>query len=226
MKKFISKILKIFLPVEIYENRRQNIFFIFYSNFELFIRTLKLRFKNKKIFFLPSKHIGAIFLLDKITVFFKKQKINFFLWDASLLGAIRKQNAIAGSASDIDLAIIFNKKKHLKCLRSLKDEFKIKFHNNYNSIQLFHHYGIIDISLINKKKNKLELLVDIPEKKRKSINSKRKKFSFRFNDFSPFLYSQIYSKKFYIPKKYKSVLEKVYGPDWKTPDKKEQVYFN
>lgn len=51
MKKFISKILRIFLPVEMYENRRQNIFFISYSNFELFIRTLKLRFKNKKIFF-------------------------------------------------------------------------------------------------------------------------------------------------------------------------------
>ena len=226
MKKFISKILRFFLPVEMYENRRQNIFFIFYSNFELFIRTLKLRFKNRKIFFLPSKHIGAIFLLDKINVFFKKQKINFFLWDASLLGAIRKQNAIAGSASDIDLAIIFNKKKHLKCLRSLKDEFKIKFHNNYNSIQLFHYYGIIDISLINKKQNKLKLLVDIPEKKRKFINSKKKRFLFKFDDFCPFLYSQIYSKKFCIPKKYKLVLEKVYGPDWKTPDKKEQVYFN
>jgi len=70
------------------------------------------------------------------------------------------------------------------------------------------------------------LLVDIPEKKRKFINSKKKRFLFKFDDFSPFLYSQIYSKKFCIPKKYKLVLEKVYGPNWKTPDKKEQVYFN
>ena len=79
MKKFISKILRFFLPVEMYENRRQNIFFIFYSNFELFIRTLKLRFKNRKIFFLPSKHIGAIFLLDKINFFLKNKKLIFFM---------------------------------------------------------------------------------------------------------------------------------------------------
>ena len=48
------------------------IYFYFYSNFELFIRTLKLRFKIEK-FFLPSKHIGAIFLLDKINFFLKNK---------------------------------------------------------------------------------------------------------------------------------------------------------
>ena len=75
---------------------------------------------------------------------------DFFLWSASLLGVIRKQNAIAGSVRDIDIAMIFDKKKHLNFLLSLKKEFKLRFHNNYNAVQLFHEYGTIDISLFKR----------------------------------------------------------------------------
>lgn len=114
MKKTISKILKLLLPYSVYYHRRDNFFFILYSHLELFVKTLSLRFSKLKYIFLPSKHIGAIFLLNKMTLFFKKNKINFFLWDACLLGVARNQNAIAGTASDIDLGIIFNKKKRFK----------------------------------------------------------------------------------------------------------------
>ena len=96
---------------------------------------LFLRLKNKKLF-LPSRHLGAIYLLDRVAEIFENTILR--AWDASLLGAARKQNAIAGSASDIDIAIIFDKKKHLSFLLSLQSEFEIKFHNNYNSLQLFH----------------------------------------------------------------------------------------
>ena len=148
--------------------------------------------------FLPSRHLGAIYLLDRVQIL--ETQYYLFLWDASLLGAARKQNAIAGSASDIDIAIIFDKKKHLSFLLSLQSEFKIKFHNNYNSLQLFHALGLIDISLINIKNKKLELIVDIPLKKRKYTKKNKIKFIFNSEDFKPFSYSKIYSKKVFVQK--------------------------
>ena len=225
MKKILSKLLKQILPKKIYDQKRDNIFFIFYSNFELFIRTLKLRFINKKYIFLPSRHIGAIYLLNKLSEIFYKKKISFFLWDASLLGAARKQNAIAGSASDIDIGIIFQKEKHLKFLLSLKKDFQFKFHHNYSSLQLFHKFGLIDISLFKQKGSNLNITLDIPLKKRKNKNCITKKYSFKLNDFTPFLSSKIYSKKYSIPKNFVFLLKKTYGLSWRIPDKKEQVYF-
>ena len=130
------------------------------------------------MFFLPSRHLGAIYLLDRVAEILENTILPFF-YGTQVYFAARKQNAIAGSASDIDIAIIFDKKKHLSFLLSLQSEFKIKFHNNYNSLQLFHALGLIDISLINIKNKKLELIVDIPLKKRK--NTKKNKIKFIFN---------------------------------------------
>jgi len=229
MKKFISSIFKFILSKKAYFNRRDNSFFIFYSNFEFFVKCLKFRFTNFKFIFLPSRHIGAIIMLDKITQIFKKENITFFLWDGCLLGAVRNQNAIAGSASDVDLGIIFNKKKHLKILLSFKKEFKLKFHNNYNAVQLFHDVGLVDISLFSLKRSKLEIIVDIALGKeintRNSKNYVKKKLYYKFSDFAPFRTSTIYSKKFLIPKNSNFLLKKRYGSNWKSPDKKKQVYF-
>lgn len=225
MKKILSKLLKLILPKKLYNQRRDNIFFIFYSNFELFIRTFKLRFINKKYIFLPSRHIGAIYLLNKLSKIFYKKKISFFLWDASLLGAARNQNAIAGSASDIDIGIIYKKEDHLKFLLSLKKYFKLKFHHNYSSLQLFHDFGLIDISLFNQVGSNLKIKLDIPLKKRKNKSLKTKKYLFKLSDFKPFLKGRIYSKKYFIPKNFTFLLKKTYGLSWRAPDKKEQVYF-
>ncbi len=230
MKKIISKLLKIILPKEIYINRRDNNLFIFYANIELFFKTLTLRFTDYRFIFLPSRHISSIFLLDKLTNVLKKNKIPFFLWDACLLGAVRKQNAIAGSALDVDLGIIFNKKKHLKTLLSFNKEFKLKFHNKYNAVQLFHNLGTADISLFNKKNLYLEITVDIALGKEKNTydpkNYKKKKIIYRLRDFTPFKKGKIYSKNFLIPKNSIGLIKKKYGLNWKLPDKKNQVYFN
>ena len=225
MKKILSKILELILPKEIYKNRRDNKFFIFYSNFELFFITFIYRLSNTRFLFLPSRHLGAILLLDKLSIIFKKKNQKFFLWDASLLGAARNQNAIAGSASDLDIGIIFNQKEHLKFLKSFKNEFRLRFHHNFNSLQLFHKFGLVDISLLNLKRSKLSLTVDIPKKKRINNNYKIRKFSYNLKDFQPFKRGKIYSKKYFIPKKSQKILEKVYGKNWRIPDKKEQVYF-
>jgi len=226
MKKKISKILKFFLSKKIYENRRENIFFIKYSDLELFIVTLKFRINSIKYFFLPSKHLGAIYLLRLLSNLFKEKKIKFFLWDASLLGAARKQGAIAGSASDIDIAMVFNKKKHLKFILGLQKYFKLRFHNNYSAVQLFHKFGLVDITLFQKKGKNYVSKIDIPLKKKKTPNEKSIKFSFAKNIFFPFKFKKIYSKKYLIPNDYKFIVKKIYGTMWNIPDKKKQVYFN
>lgn len=244
MKKIISKILKIFMSKEIYNNRRNNILFILYNIIEFFIKTLKLRIKKRIFFFLPSRHIGAIYLLNKINIIFKKEGKEFFLWDASLLGVARNQKAIAGSAADIDIAMIFDKKKHLKFILSLKKFFKIRIFNQHNAIQLFHEFGIIDISLFHKKGRNFEVsILDIIKDKgptgRKRLSNSllknltedkfdesiTKKLSFTKKMFFPLKKKELYSRKYLVPNKYLSIVKQIYGPNWKTPDKKEQVYF-
>ena len=229
MKKIISSFLEVILPKHIYENRRDTFLFIFYGKIEFFLITLKFRFSNIKYFFLPSRHIGAIVLLDRLSLIFKKNNFTFFLWSASLLGVIRKQNAIAGSVRDIDIAMIFDKKKHLNFLLSLKKEFKLRFHNNYNAVQLFHEYGTIDISLFKNKKTNFEITLDVPLKKEtitfNKKNYKKKKFYFKFKEFKPFRKGKLYSKNYLLPNDSISILNKEYGKNWKIPDKKRQVFF-
>ena len=229
MKKIISKFLKIILPNDIYLNRRDNYLFILYSKIEFFLKTFSLRIRNFKFLFIPSKHIGSIFLLEKLSIFFKKEKIDFFLWDACLLGALRNQNAIAGSALDIDIGIIFDRKKHLNKIKSLKNEFKLKFHNNFNSVQLFHSWGTVDISLFTKKKNTIFITEDVALGKETNTHNPKnyikKKKIFKFKDFIPFKKAKIYSKKFNIPKNSILLLKKKYGRSWKIPNKKGQLYF-
>ena len=229
MKKIISFILKVILSKNIYDRRRDTIFFIFYGRLEFFLLTFKFRLQNIKLIFLPSRHIGAIILLDRLSKIFKKNNFSFFLWSASLLGVVRKQNAIAGSVRDIDIAMIFNKKKHLKFLLSLKKEFKLRFHNGYNAVQLFHQYGTIDISLFKKKKTHFEIILDVPLSKEtithNKKNYKKKKFIYKLSEFSPFKKGKLYSKNFLLPNNPISILNKEYGKNWKIPDKKRQVYY-
>ena len=55
MTKIISIILKFIMSKEAYNQRRNNSVFILYGIYQLFIRTLKLRIKKKKIFFFTFK---------------------------------------------------------------------------------------------------------------------------------------------------------------------------
>lgn len=223
-KKTVSLILKSFLSAKLYNSRRDTIPFKIYINFELFIRTLKFRILYFKYFNLPSKHLGAIYLLLKIKNIFNEKKKKFFLWDASLLGVARNQGAMAGSASDIDIGIIFEKKKDLKFINSLEKYFKIKFHNNYNSVQLFHELGIVDIALFKKKKNFYQQIVHNPPKKIKKNYPPVQKLIFLKKKFFPFKSKKMYSETFLVPNDYLYIVNKLYGSNWKFPDKKEQVY--
>ena len=214
IKKIISLILKSFLPNEIYVKRRETLLFQIYISIELFIRTFFLRLIYIKYFFLPSKHLAAIYLLEKISKIFKKNNKKFFLWEASLLGVTRGQRAIAGSASDIDLAMIV-KKNDFKFLNSLKKIFKLKYHYNFNSVQLFHQLGTIDFALFKKRGRYYEHSIDNPKIIKYKINN---------NKFLPFKKNNMYTMNFLIPNNSVYLVRKFYGPKWKTPHKKRQVY--
>ena len=41
----------------------------------------------------------------------------------------------------------------------------------------------------------------------------------------PFKKKKLYSKKYIVPNNYLSIVSQIYGPKWKIPDKKKQVYF-
>ena len=239
IKKSISKIIRYILPKKFYVERRSNSLFIIYAKIELFVKTLSLRFEDKMYFLLPSRHIGAIYLLNKLKKTFANENKEFFLWDASLLGLARGQKAIAGSASDIDIAMIFNKNKHLKFILSLKKNFKMRILNNYDSIQLFHKFGQIDITLFKKKGINFEVnIIDVTKQNRKFNlrnadiggltlldKSITKKLFFHKKKFLPFKTKKIYFEKYLVPNEYLHIVKKTYGPKWKIPDKKNQVYF-
>ena len=120
-------------------------------------------------------------------------------------------------------------KKHLNFLLSLKKEFKLRFHNNYNAVQLFHEYGTIDISLFKKKKTNFEITLDVPLKKETiTFNKKnyKKKFYFKFKEFKPFRKGKLYSKNYLLPNDSISILNKEYGKTGKYQIKKDRFSSN
>lgn len=72
----------------------------------------------------------------------------------------------------------------------LKNDFKLRFHNNLSSVQLFHKYGTVDISLFTQKGSNLSVTFDIPIGKetntRDEKNYYKKKLYFKPHDFIPF----------------------------------------
>ena len=150
-KNIISLILKIVTTKNFYNNRHKSRIFWIYHNFELFFKTFKLRMKNLKLFFIPTKHLIAAHLYKKISKFFINNNIEFLLFGGTLLGVSRGQNACAGSAKDLDIAIIFNYDNRDKFLEKLFTYFNkctIRKNNNHNSIHInfneYHYY--VDIA--------------------------------------------------------------------------------
>jgi hypothetical protein len=165
IKKIISNILKIILDKKIYKNRHQSTIFFIYHDLELFFRSFKIRFKSPKIFLLPTKHILCFMTYEKIFFFLQKYKYNFFLFGGSLLGAARNQGCSAGSAKDLDLAVILEKKDidilELRLLTTFKN-ISLRFNNSKNSVHInfieYHYY--CDLAFFLKKIiNLLSILV-------------------------------------------------------------------
>lgn len=94
----------------------------------LFFQKFYLRLKYYKLFrfnsLIPTKHLIALDVIEKLDLIYKTYNINFFLIGGQLLGAVR-QESMAGRPSDIDLGLIDTDfEKFYKNIDLIKKNFK------------------------------------------------------------------------------------------------------
>ena len=104
----------------------------------LFIKKFPLRFKYKESFkinnFIPTKHIVAIDVLQKLTKIYEPFGIKFFLTGGLLLGAVR-QKAFAGRPSDLDIGITdVDLDKFMENISLIENKFEIWPIRNHKGI--------------------------------------------------------------------------------------------
>ena len=189
----------------------------------LYLAAICLRFKYPSYYNLPSRQIYALHIMIKFLKILKPQKINFFLLEGSLLGAIR-QESFAGRPSDIDFGI---KEEQLQKLldafplliKSGIKTIKKEVNNKIEKIQILFPCILVDIAVYRKRnvgKNEMwvgEIYKDIAEK----ING----VTFPITDLENLITVKAYGKNFFSPANPEIYLEKIYGKNWKVPDKKQ-----
>ena len=209
----------------------------FYLRFYLTIIYLRLCYP--RYFSVPSRHLYAIGIAIKFLKILKPQKIDFFLIGGSLLGAIR-QEAFAGRPSDIDFGI---KEEHLQKLLDaspllIKNGVRaIREYNKNNFIQFLFSCTLVDVVIFKKKiVEKDEMWVGKEDVKwvggetkwlkitKKSIDQKFIGQTFPIEDLEHLITVKAYGKKFLSPANPEIYLEKVFGINWKIPDRKQFVW--
>jgi hypothetical protein len=222
IKKKINVILKMLFTKKFYNYRHKSLIYLIYYKLEINIKCVALRLKNPKLFFIPTKHLIAAHLYQKISIYLKTINQEHLMFGGTLLGVIRNQNACAGSAKDLDIAIIINSKDRNKFLNKLKSYFyncPIKINNDFNSIHLnfikYHYY--IDIAFILKKKNKTEYL-------HYSSAPYPKKITLRKKDIYPLKNKKLYYENCFVPNNSNQLLNLLFKKKWRKPHRKRQLY--
>jgi len=181
------------------------------------------KFRHPSYYSLPSRQIYAFYIAIKFLKILKPQKINFFLLEGSLLGAIR-QESFAGRPADIDFGI---KEEELQKLldafplliKSGVKTIKKEVNNKIEKVQILFPCILVDIAVYRKRnvgKNEMwvgEIYKDIAEK----ING----VTFPITDLENLITVKAYGKNFFSPANPEIYLEKIYGKNWKVPDKKQ-----
>jgi|TARA_Y100000294_G_scaffold68591_1_gene64955 hypothetical protein len=183
-----------------------------------------LRLRHPLYYGLPSSQLYALHMTIKFMEILKGQKIDFFLLGGTLLGAVR-QESFAGKPSDIDLGI---REEHLQKLSEafpllIKYGVKnIKENIEGNRIQILFPCILIDISIYKKKiiEGKEIWIGEIEH-----LNNKSTVCTFSVMDLEKLTPIQVYGKEFLAPTNPEIYLEKVYGKNWKIPDKR-QFFWN
>lgn len=181
------------------------------------ILVFKDRFIFKTFLFIPYRHVKMMKILICMIKVFKNLNISYFLLSGTLLGSVR-QNSFAGRPSDIDFGIMKKEskkiylylKKNIKVLNITQGP-KIKKH----SIWLRINGETIDIMTFKKLKNKFHGKCYSFEKKKEVVIKLSSKC------FSSKIKSNLYDYSVYIPREYRYILKKLYGHNWKKPDKKQ-----
>jgi hypothetical protein len=194
-------------------------------------KTIYLKIKYPHYIRLPFSHIFMLHVLFKFLKKLKKHKINFFLLSGSLLGAVR-QESFAGRPSDIDLGIKEDQLDELLkaiplLIKSGVTTIKKYPHNTPDNqldrLQILYPSAHIDIAVYRKKRMG-NSLVWIGETDRTTDN-KFNGLAFPREDLENLKLIECYGKKFLAPSNPELYLFKLFGKDWKTPDKK-QFFWN
>ena len=186
-----------------------------------------LRFKYPLYYSLPSTQIYALHMTIKFLKILKPQKIDFFLLEGCLLGAVR-QESFAGRPADIDFGI---KEEELQKLLDaipllIKSGAKTIKTETDNKIERIHNLFpciLVDITVFRKKNvEKNEMWVGPIEE---HYGHKFYRITFPVADLEPLIPIKAYEKKFLAPDNSEVYLEKIFGKSWRTPDKK-QFFWN
>ena len=233
INKIFLKFLLKFFPKKFlsYKNKIKTImnkgaFYLF-----LTLKTIYLKFKYPLYISLPPRNIYALHTLFKFSEVLKQQKIDFFLTSGSLLGAVR-QESFAGRPKDIDLGI--KEDQFLKLFNAIPLLIKSgviavrkvpynKSNNKVVRLHIVYPYSLVDIAIYRKKK---------VGKEEMWIGETNRNFDMKFNgialpvaNLEHLVPIQLYGKKFLAPTNPEIYLEKVFGKNWRIPDKK-QFFWN
>jgi len=204
------------------------------SGFYLYfcLAVIFLRFRYPFYYRLPSRQIYAFHIATKFLRILKPQKIDFFLLEGCLLGAVR-QESFAGRPTDIDLGI---KEDHIPKLldaipllikngaKFIRKESYDKFDDKFQKLQILFPCILIDVAVYRK--------INVGEKEMwvgeiyKNVPEKVNGITFPISDLENLITIKVYGKKFLSPANPEIYLEKVYGKNWKIPDKKQFFWKN
>lgn len=138
MKIYCYLLNRIMLVANIIKKIRNFFNFFKINKILLFIKKFPLRFKYKETLkinnFIPTRHIVAIDVLQKLSKIYEPLGIKFFLTGGLLLGAVR-QKAFAGRPSDLDIGIIdVDLDKFMKNISLIENKFEIWPIRNHKGI--------------------------------------------------------------------------------------------
>ena len=225
-KKLVLKILSKLSPNKSlsYKNKIIAIRVKIIQEFLPMIKGFFLKFKYPAYFRLPLKHIRSIHALLKFLKILEEKKIDFFLVDGSLLGAMR-QESFAGRPKDVDLGIKENQiPKLLDAIPLLVNHgssyIKARPADKAQKLQIILEGVLIDVEFFRKQNVEgAEMWVGQTYDKSVVTNT------FSIEDLENLAPVKVYGKTFMSPSNPEKYLEKRFGKNWRVPDK-EQFLWN
>ena len=229
IQKLFLKLLMKFFPMKFlsYKNKIRLImnkggFYIY-----LYLTVICLRFRYPFYYSLPSRQLYALHVTIKFLKILKPQKIDFFLLEGCLLGAVR-QESFAGRPSDIDFGI---KEEQLQKLLDVipllikggAKTIKTETDNKIERIHILFPCILVDIEVFRKKNAKKNEMWVGPITEH--YGQKFYRITFPVADLESLIPIKVYGKKFLAPNNSEVYLEKIFGKSWGTPDKK-QFFWN
>ena len=198
----------------------------------LFVRLIfRIRFVTRGI---PKHQVLIFFVLKKYVDFCNKNNIQYFVFDGTMLGAIRDEK-FAGRPSDLDFILYYEDFKKIESLIKLHPTGFLRFVRvmpivkkllvvHFGKLQSKTNRNYIPIVLFNKEITSIEQAF---AKKVVSggqlclqVGSTTSDFDFHFfpiDDFADFEKAFIFGLEVIVPKNPRKYLELKYGADWMTP---------